>query len=132
MPMARRRFLPFLAFGAILVATSCNITETYPLGKLSARVVDANGVGIQGVFLDLYKLEVEGPLLWRASVTGSDGVGEFGARDGGVIEGDYFIRVKFNSQHELAPGESNDRPVTVMEGDEIVVTFVAQRIAIGV
>lgn len=61
--------------------------------------------------------------MWRASITSSNGIGEFGASNGGVLAGEYFIRVRFITQHELAPGESNDRPVTVNEGDDIVVTF---------
>jgi hypothetical protein len=40
-----------------------------------------------------------------------------------VVAGDYFIRVRFVTHHQLAPGESNDRHVTVNEGDNIIVTF---------
>jgi hypothetical protein len=86
-------------------------------------VIDANGAGIFGVEADLYKLVGGGALLWRASLTSSTGVAVFGASDGGVAVGDYFIRVTFRSNHELAPGETNDRPVTVREGDVLVVTF---------
>lgn len=124
MPLFRRKFTALLAFGLLLAAVGCsNLTSTLPLGRLSAQVVDANNAGVQGELLDLYKVGAGAPILWRASITGSNGIGQFGASDGGVIAGEYFIRVRFVTQHELAPGESNDRPVTVNEGDNIVVTF---------
>ncbi len=124
MPRFRRQFTALLAFGLFLGAVGCNATGTYPpLGRLSAQVVDANNAGVQGALLDLYKVEGGASILWRASTTSSNGMGEFGVGDGGVIAGEYFIRVRFTTQHELAPGESNDRPVTVNEGDDIVVTF---------
>ena len=122
MPLFRRHFTLLPAFGLLLGAVSCNGTTTSPLGRLSAKVIDANNAGVQGVLLDLYKVEGGGSILWRASISSSDGTGEFGASDGGVITGEYFIRVSFVTQYELAPGESNDRPVTVNEGDNIVVT----------
>jgi hypothetical protein len=126
MPLFRRKLTALLAFGLLLGAMGCDLTTTtatYPLGRLSAQVVDANNAGVQGELLDLYKVEAGTPILWRASITGSNGIGQFGASEAGVIAGEYFIRVRFTTQHELAPGESNDRPVTVNEGDDIVVTF---------
>jgi hypothetical protein len=123
MPLFRRQFTLLATFGLLLGPLGCDVTTTYPLGRLSAQVVDPNNAGVQGVLLNLYKVEGGRSILWRGSITSSDGSGEFGASDGGVIAGEYFIRVRFVTQHELAPGESNDRPVTVNEGDNIVVTF---------
>lgn len=123
MPLFRGQFTALLAFGLLVGAVGCDATATYALGRLSARVVDANDAGVPGALLDLYKVEGGGSILWRASIAGSNGIGVFGASDGGVIAGEYFIRVRFTTQHELAPGESNDRPVTVNGGDDIVVTF---------
>jgi hypothetical protein len=122
MPLFRRQFTLLPAVGLLLGAVGCNVTTTSPLGRLSAKVIDANNAGVQGVLLDLYKVEGGRSILWRAIISSSDGIGEFGASDGGVIAGEYFIRVRFVTQHELAPGESNDRPVTMNEGDNIVVT----------
>ena len=107
----------------VVAAAGCDLTENYPLGDLSARVVDQNNVGVQGALLDLYKLENGATIHWRATVSSADGRGVFGASDGGVIEGEYFVRVRFLSLHQLAPGETNDRPVTLSEGDDVVVTF---------
>lgn len=119
----RIRLLSLVAFGLVLGSSGCDLTESYPLGKLSVRVIDANNAGVQGALLDLYKIENGAPIHWRAAASTSDGTAVFGERDGGVIEGEYFIRVRFTTAHELAEGESNDRPVTVREGDDIVVTF---------
>jgi hypothetical protein len=120
----RRRIAPIAILAILCTSLSCNsATSTSPIGKLSARVVDANNVGIFGVDADLYKLAGGGAQLWRASLTSSNGVAVFGASDGGVAIGDYFIRVTFHSNHDLAPSETNDRPVTVREGDDLVVTF---------
>jgi len=132
MPLIRRRFLPLVAFALVAGSIACNTaTETYPIGQLAARVLNESNVGVQGVLLDLYKIEVDGPIRWRATITSSNGIGVFGARDGGVIEGDYYIHVSFTTNHELAAGETNDRPVIVMEGDDIVVTFRVVPKAIG-
>lgn len=119
----RARFPSLLAFGVLLGLAGCSLTESYPLGNLSARVIDDNNAGVQGALLDLYKIEGGFPIHWRATASSADGTGVFGESDGGVIEGQYFIRVRFTTPHALAAGESNDRPVTVREGEDIVVTF---------
>jgi hypothetical protein len=56
-------------------------------------------------------------------LTSSDGTAVFGAAEGGVGAGDYYIHVSFSSNHELAVGETNDRPVSVVAGDNTVITF---------
>jgi hypothetical protein len=101
------------------------------VGKLSAKVVDANNVGIQGANADLYKLIGGGALLWRASSTSSDGIAVFGATEGGVIAGDYYIHLSFITNIQLAAGETNDKPVTVKGGDDLVVTFHAVTVGPG-
>lgn len=120
----RRQIAPIAILAILGTSLACNsATSTSPLGRLSARVLDTNNAGIFGVDADLYKLVGGGAQLWRASLTSTNGVAVFGASDGGVAVGDYFIRLTFNSNHDLAPGETNDRPVTVREGDDLVVTF---------
>jgi hypothetical protein len=110
----------------LIASLACNdLTSTVPLGKLSARVVDANNVGVQGVAADLYKYVEGGALLWRASSTSSNGIAVFGASDGGVVTGNYYIHLRFINNYALAPGETNDKQVTVTDGDDIVVTFQA-------
>jgi 5-hydroxyisourate hydrolase-like protein (transthyretin family) len=102
----------------------CNdSTSASPVGKLSAQVVDANGAGVQGVNADLYKVIEGSSVLWRASLTSSNGIAVFGASDGGVATGDYFIHLSFITNYKLAAGETNDKTVTVNAGDDDVVTF---------
>ena len=120
--MPRRRSL-LLGLALLFGSAGCSLNESFPLGNLSVRVVNQNDVGVSGILLDLFKIEGTEPIYWRASATSSNGVGVFGERDGGVIEGDYFIRVLLTPAYELAPGETNDRPVTVREGDDLTVTF---------
>ncbi len=123
MPRNRSRFLVLPVLALVLGVSGCNVTETYPVGSLSAEVLNDNSVGVQGVRLDLYKVEGAVSTHWRQAVTGEDGIGVFGAADGGVAAGIYYIRVTTTPTMELAPGESNDRPVVLGEGDEIRVTF---------
>ena len=108
----------------LLTTLACGDSSSpVALGKLSAKVVDANNIGVQGADADLYKVIDGGGLLWRASLTSSDGVAVFGASDGGVAAGDYYIHISFINGYQLAPGETNDKVVTVKEGDDDVVTF---------
>jgi hypothetical protein len=128
----RRRIAPLAVLAILCTTLSCgSATSPAALGQLSAKVVDANNAGIFGVYADLYKVVGGGGLLWRAGITSSNGVAVFGASDGGVDAGDYYIHLTFNSNHELAVGETNDRPVTVQAGDNIVVTFHAVAMAPG-
>lgn len=125
MRVNRLRIAVVAAFSCLIASAACNdLTSTTPTGKLSVRVIDANNVGVQGVEADLYKYIEGGALLWRASSTSSDGIAVFGARDGGVVAtGEYYIHVSFITNHQLAPGETNDKQITVEEGDDLVVTF---------
>jgi 5-hydroxyisourate hydrolase-like protein (transthyretin family) len=100
------------------------LSTKYPLGKLSVRVIDAhNNNPVHLTAVDLYKLTPSGKVYWRASSTDSAGIAVLGAKNGGVIEGDYVIHITDRTWHKLAPGETNDRPVTIKAGDDTVVTF---------
>jgi hypothetical protein len=107
-----------------LASLACSdSTSAAAVGKLSAQVIDANNTGIQGVQADLYKV-VEGvAVLWRSGLTSTNGLAVFGATDGGVVAGDYYIHLNFVNNYHLANGETNDKPVTVSGGDDNVVTF---------
>jgi hypothetical protein len=105
---------------------ACGRREHYPLGKLAVRVLDVQDKPVRGAAADLFRLTPSGKVYWRASRTDSAGVAVFGAKDGGVIEGDYQIHVSFITWHLLAPGETNDKSVTLKEGEDTVVTFRAR------
>ena len=120
----RLRVVTVAAFACVIASLACSdSTSVSSVGKLSAKVVDANNVGVQGANADLYKVVESGALLWRASSTGSSGIAVFGASEGGVVAGDYYIHVSFITNNQLAAGETNDKQVTVKEGDDLVVTF---------
>jgi hypothetical protein len=124
MLIVRPRIGTLAALTMVLAISGCNsLTGNYPLGKLSVQVLDANNAPVRGAAADLFKLTQGVKVYWRASSTSSDGIAVFGAKDGGVVEGNYIIHVSFIDLHDLAPGETNDRPVTIKAGDDTVVTF---------
>lgn len=118
------RFFAILALLCAFTALACSdSTSASALGKVSAQVIDANNTGIQGVQADLYKIVPGGAVLWRSGLTSTDGVAVFGASDGGVVTGDYYIHLSFVNNYRLVAGETNDKPVTISSGSENVVTF---------
>ena len=98
-------------------------TSASALGKVSAQVIDANNTGIQGVQADLYKVVDASAVLWRSGLTSTNGLAVFGAADGGVVAGDYYIHLTFVNNYRLIAGETNDKPITVSSGSDDVVTF---------
>jgi len=125
MRVVHRRIAVHVALVVLLATLGCSRLSTkYPLGKLSVRVIDAhNNNPVRLTAVDLYKLTPSGKVYWRASSTDSAGIAVLGAKNGGVVEGDYVIHISDRTWHKLAPGETNDRPVTVKAGDDTVVTF---------
>jgi hypothetical protein len=120
------RLLIAAAFACVAATPACSgTTSTAPVGKLSVQVVDENGAGVRLAAVDLYRVSGVAATLWRAARTSSDGIAVFGATDGGIAEGDYLVHVSFSTNFHLAPGEANDKPVTVHGGDDLVVTFQA-------
>jgi hypothetical protein len=124
MSISRLQIVAALALACTVSSLACSdSTAVSPVGKLSAQVVDANNAGVQGVKADLYKVLAGGAVLWRSSLTSSNGFAVFGATEGGVVTGDYYIHLSFVTNYHLADGETNDKPVTVGDGDDDVVTF---------
>jgi hypothetical protein len=123
MRVVHRRIGVHAALLVLLATPGCRPSTKYPLGKLSVRVIDAQNKPVRLTAVDLYKLTPSGKVYWRASSTDSAGIAVLGAKNGGVIEGDYVINISDRTWHKLAPGETNDRPVTIKAGDDTVVTF---------
>ncbi len=115
-----------LIAAALATATlsACNdSTSASSTGTISVKVVDANDAGVQSVNVDLYKTLADGAILWRAGSTSSNGMAFFGVDDGGIEAGDYYVHLTFVTGYQLAPGETNDKPVTVQGQDNVQVTF---------
>jgi hypothetical protein len=124
MSFVRLPIVSALVFACTVSSLACSdSTSASPVGKLSAKVVDATGAGVQGVNADLYKVIEGNSVLWRASLTSSSGIAVFGASEGGVGTGDYSIHLSFINNYRLADGETNDKTVTVNGDDDNVVTF---------
>ena len=92
------------------------------MGRLAARVVDEHSQPVRGVAADLFKVTQSGLVYWRASRTSGNGTAAFGSKDG-VIAGDYIVRIQLMPWQKLGAGESNDHPVKLTAGDDVVVTF---------
>ncbi len=124
MQTPRMRFRPFRIISCLALVTAMSVacTRSYPMGRLSVRVQDANGAPVAGVAADLYKVMQSGEVYWRASRTDSDGLAVFGG-PAGVIEGRYVIRVTLMPWQKLSPGESKDRDLTLKAGNDTVVIF---------
>jgi hypothetical protein len=111
-------------FLGLSTALACNAsTDPSSTGTISVKVVDATETGVRTVNVDLYKVLGGGATLWRAGSTSSNGMAFFGVDDGGIDAGDYFVHLSFVTGYQLAPGEGNDKPVTVQGGDNVAVTF---------
>jgi hypothetical protein len=108
----------------LLAALGCSdSTSASGLGRVSAQVLNAGNAGVPSVKADLYKVLEGGAILWRSGLTSSNGIAEFGASEGGVVPGDYYIHLSFVTSYRLADDETNDKPITVNAGDNDVVTF---------
>lgn len=105
------------------VFVGCTDFSTTPdsLGRVTVSVTDQNNAGVPNLVVDL--LMADRSTIWRSLRTSSDGSGEFGKPDGGVISQTYIVRVALAGQYQLAAGETNDKPVQVVIGQIHPVTF---------
>jgi len=124
--MVTRAFIVRMLLGVALVTTAlsaCGDFSTTPvsLGRVTVAVRDQNGTGVPLVAVDL--IVTGGSTIWRSIRTSSDGTGEFGKEDGGVKAQSYIVRVTPPPTYTLAPGETNDKPVTAVMGQTQHVDF---------
>jgi hypothetical protein len=118
--ISRFRARAYTGLVIALIGLACR--RSYPMGRLSVHVKDANDAPVGLVAADLYKITPSGRVYWRATRTSSNGVAEFGGKTG-VIEGEYVVHIGLMPWQKLAPNEQNDRSVSLKEGDNTVVTF---------
>ncbi len=109
--------------GFVAVLAGCTDFSTTPvsLGHVTVSVTDQNNAGVPNLVVDL--LLQDRSTIWRSLRTSSDGSGEFGKPDGGVISQVYIVRLALSGQFQLAANETNDKPVQVVIGQVHPVTF---------
>ena len=132
MNLFRLRLARNVALAGVLVfAVACNDTTgtTYPLGNVTAVVTDDTGAPVDQVQVDL--MLPDKATLWRTAITGSDGKAVFGTGEGGVLVQDYLVFFPSSVQWSLAAGETNYKPVTVVENQTVTVNFKVKKIVIN-
>lgn len=117
---AARRAANF-AFAVAAIA-GCSDSTGVSLGTATVTVVDANNAPVSSFPVTLLRASDRTP--WRALYTGTNGTGEFGDRDGGVLPGNYLVHADVHLvSHTLVAGEANDKPLTVVANQSAGVTF---------
>lgn len=134
MKLLRRLFVASAAALAIsLVSAACTDFSSPPaaLGRVLVQVTDTTtNMGIGSIGVDL--LLADRATRWRNIETKTDGTGEFGTQNGGVIPQTYIVRVLLSGEeYTLAPSETNDKPVTVIIGQTFTIKFKLQKRSAG-
>ena len=118
-------FLRRYSMLAVLVAMGAGCTDfsTTPvsLGRVTVAVTDQNNAPVPLIPVDL--MLTDRLTVWRALRTSTDGTGEFGKDDGGVISQIYIVRIIGQGNYSLDASDTNDKPVTVVIGQTHHVTF---------
>jgi hypothetical protein len=96
-----------------------------PLGHLQVFVTDsATNVGVGTLPMSLWVGSFTTGTEWAELRTSTDGTGEFRPGDGGVIIQPYVVHLDLSaSTYTLAASETNNKPVTVLVGQTVTVTF---------
>ena len=132
MNLISSRFARNLSLAGVLVfGVACNDTTgtTYRLGTVTAVVTDDTGAPVDQVQVNL--MLPDKATLWRTAITGSDGKAVFGTGEGGVLVQDYLVFFPSSVQWSLAAGETNYKPVTVVENQTVTVNFKLKKIVIN-
>lgn len=126
-----RQFCRRLLQGGVVVAlavgavSACTDFSSPPpsLGHVKVLVVDsATNAGVGSLPMTLFLNDRT--TAWRALSTSSDGTGEFGQKDGGVIPATYIVNLDLRgSAYSLADGQTNDKPVQAIIGTTVTVNF---------
>jgi hypothetical protein len=117
----------FAAILGIIGVTACSGIgdPAPPLGHLQVFVTDsATGAGVGNLPMSLWANAFLTGTEWADLRTSTDGTGEFRPGDGGVIIQPYVVHLDLSaSNYVLAAGETNNKPVTVVVGQTVTVTF---------
>jgi hypothetical protein len=126
MLLSRSLFLrrsAFLAIAAALIG-GCTDFSTPPesLGRLFVTAKDETGAGVGGINFTL--LLNDRSTQWAKLTTSANGTGEFRSADGGVLPQLYVVRFDdINGNYKIATGETNDKTINVVAGQEFTVNF---------
>jgi hypothetical protein len=109
----------------------CNDTSgpTYALGNVEVVVTEASGAPVSGVKVNL--MLTDKATLWRTAITGTDGKGQFGSGEGGVLIQDYLVFFPSNLQYALAAGETNYKPITAIENQTVTIQLKVAKVVIN-
>jgi hypothetical protein len=132
MHLIRSRFARSVMLLAVVsvFGAACNASEStgYALGNVEAVVTD-NGVPVGQVQVNL--MLPDKATLWRTAITGSDGKALFGSGEGGVLVQDYLVFFPSNVQYTIAPGETNYKPITAVEGQTVSVQVKVAKVVVN-
>jgi len=130
-----RSFLKRAALLAIVATaiggcSSGSSSEPDQIGRVTVTVKDDANTPLSGILVNLY---VSGSTAtpWAATTTGANGTGEFSPDAGGVKAQSYIARVMTLTNYNLATGETNNKPVTVVVGQTATVTFTLTKRVVG-
>ena len=132
MNLISSRVARLVCLSALLpLVVACNDTSApqFALGNVTAVVVDTNGSPVEQVQVNL--MLPDKATLWRTAVTGSDGKAIFGSGEGGVLVQDYLVFFPSSVQWSLASGETNYKPVTVVQNQTVTVQFRVQKVVLN-
>lgn len=135
MYMNRRTILKrsaFLLFAAAVIG-GCSDSTTEPdepLGRVVVTIKDNNNNPISGILVDLF-VTTNTFSPWSAATTDATGTAEFSANAGGVKPQNYIVRIITLTTYELAAGETNNKPVTVVADQTATVNFTLSKRPIG-
>ena len=106
----------------VLGACQSSTVDKFPdPGQVVVTVVDQNTAHVAGVTVDL--LLPDNGFVWRSAVTDASGVASPGAPDGGVLPGNYNVRVTPPSGYHIASGSPNSVPITVSSNKQVSLTI---------
>lgn len=133
--MNRRTILKRSAFLLVATALIGGCTDTIdtpdePLGRVVVNIKDNNNNPVSGILVDLF-ITSNTFSPWSAATTNASGTAEFSAGAGGVKPQPYIVRVVTLTAYELATGETNNKPVTVVADQTATVSFTLSKRPIG-
>lgn len=114
---------------SLVMATGCSSPtepDKFPdPGHIIVRVLDTSARPVAGVLVQLWTADLT--LVWRDGTTGADGRIEIGQAQGGVLPGDYVVKVQLPDGYALAAGQPASTPVSVRSRAQtsVVVTLTA-------